>query len=108
VILFNNKLRHQKAALIVAGLLAAFALIVSRWDTNLMGLLVPLAYTTAVLPKVEISYSPTWVEWATAGGILGYWLMAFSLGVKYLPIFKQEPETEDEHVVAPAPALAQA
>ena len=108
VILFNNRLRHQKAALIVAGFLAAFALIVSRWDTNLMGLLVPLAYTTAVLPKAEISYSPTWIEWATAGGILGYWLMAFSLGVKYLPIFKQEPETEDEHVVAQAPALAQA
>jgi len=108
VILFDNKLRHQKAALIVAGFLVAFALIVNRWDTNLMGLLVPLAYTTAVLPKAEISYSPTWIEWATAGGILGYWLMAFSLGVKYLPIFKQEPGTEDEHVVAQAPALAQA
>ncbi len=108
VILFDNKLRHQKAALIVAGFLVAFALIVNRWDTNLMGLLVPLAYTTAVLPKAEISYSPTWIEWATAGGILGYWLMAFSLGVKYLPIFKQEPGTKDEHVVAQAPALAQA
>ena len=108
VILFNNKLRHHKAALIVAGLLTSFALIVSRWDTNLVGLLVPLAYTTATMPQVEITYSPTWVEWATAGGILGYWLMAFSLGVKYVPIFKQEPETKDENAVAPAPALAQA
>jgi len=108
VILFNNKLRHQKAALIVAGFLMAFALIVNRWDTNLMGLLVPSAYTTAVMPQVDIHYSPTWVEWATAGGILGYWLMAFSLGAKYLPVFKQEPEAEDEHVAAPAPAMAQA
>jgi hypothetical protein len=108
VILFNNKLRHQKAALIVAGFLMAFALIVNRWDTNLMGLLVPSAYTTAVMPQVDINYSPTWVEWATAGGILGYWLMAFSLGAKYLPVFKQEPEAEDEHVAAPAPAMAQA
>jgi Ni/Fe-hydrogenase subunit HybB-like protein len=108
LILFNNKLRHQKAALIVAGFLMAFALIVNRWDTNLMGLLVPSAYTTAVMPQVDINYSPTWVEWATAGGILGYWLMAFSLGTKYLPVFKQEPEAEDEHVAAPAPAMAQA
>ena len=108
IILFNDKLRRQKAALIVAGFLMAFALIVNRWDTNLMGLLVPSAYTTAVMPQVDIYYAPTWVEWATAGGILGYWLMAFSLGVKYLPIFRQNPEAEDGHAVAHAPAVAHA
>jgi Ni/Fe-hydrogenase subunit HybB-like protein len=60
------------------------------------------------MPQVDIHYAPTWVEWATAGGILGYWLMAFSLGVKYLPIFRQNPEAEDGHAVAHAPAVAHA
>jgi len=87
VILFHNKLRHQKAALIVAGFLMAFALIVNRWNTNMVGLLAPTAYVPSVMPKASISYTPTWVEWATAGGILGYSPMAFTLGMRFLPIF---------------------
>jgi len=43
-----------------------------------------------VMPKISISYIPTWVEWATAGGVLGYWLLAFTLGVRFLPIFKSD------------------
>ena len=68
------------------------------------------AYTTAVMPRVSISYTPTWVEWATAGGVLGYWLMAFTLGVRFLPIFKPEEAepAQVETAVRHAPASAQA
>ena len=86
LILFNDKLRKQDGALVMAGLLMALALIVNRWDTNMTGLLIPAAYSASVMPRVDISYTPTWIEWATAGGVLGYWLMAFTLGVRFLPI----------------------
>jgi len=86
LILFNDKLRKQGGALVMAGLLMALALIVNRWDTNMTGLLIPAAYNTSVMPRVDIRYTPTWIEWATAGGVLGYWLMAFTLGVRFLPI----------------------
>jgi molybdopterin-containing oxidoreductase family membrane subunit len=101
-ILFNDRLRKQAAALVLAGFLMALALVVNRWDTNLAGLLVPTAYITSVMPKASISYSPTWVEWAAAGGVLGYWLMAFSLGVRYLPIF---PLTEISSTPEADPAM---
>jgi menaquinone reductase, integral membrane subunit len=99
LLLFHQRLRKSDTALIAAGLLMAVALIVNRWNTNMVGQLVPTAYTASVLPKISISYVPTWVEWATAGGVLGYWLMAFTLGVRFLPIFKSdaaEPVTTAE------------
>ena len=117
VILFYHKLRHQKAALIVAGFLMAFALIVNRWNTNMVGLLVPTAYVSSVMPQASISYTPTWVEWATAGGILGYWLIAFTLGMRFLPIFplteisdklEEAEPAKVEAVASSIPAIGQA
>ncbi len=93
LILFNNRLRKNDLLLILTGLLMAMALIITRWDTNMAGLLIPTAYSTSVMPQVDIRYTPSWVEWATAGGVLGYWLMAFTLGVRFLPIFRAK-ETE--------------
>lgn len=108
-ILFNDKLRKQDTALIMGGFLMAIALIVNRWDTNMVGLLVPTAYITSVMPKASISYSPSWVEWATAGGALGYWLLAFSLGARFLPIFREKAVlATDEPAVNSAPATVQA
>ena len=108
-ILFNDKLRKQDTALIMGGFLMAIALIVNRWDTNMVGLLVPTAYITSVMPKASISYSPSWVEWATAGGALGYWLLAFSLGARFLPIFREKAVlATDEPAVNSAPATIQA
>jgi molybdopterin-containing oxidoreductase family membrane subunit len=89
LILFNSRLCKQDGALVMAGLLMALALIVNRWNTNMTGLLVPAAYSASVVPRVDIRYTPTWIEWATAGGVLGYWLLAFTLGVRFLPILPQ-------------------
>jgi molybdopterin-containing oxidoreductase family membrane subunit len=116
LILFNDKLRKQDGALVMAGLLMALALIVNRWDTNMTGLLIPAAYSASVMPRVDIRYAPTWIEWATAGGVLGYWLMAFTLGVRFLPIFPltaspDQRETEAakaEMALHPAPARGHA
>jgi molybdopterin-containing oxidoreductase family membrane subunit len=95
-ILFNDKLRKQDGALVMAGLLMALALIVNRWDTNMAGLLIPAVYSASVMPRVDIRYTPTWVEWATAGGVLGYWLMAFTLGVRFLPVLPLKGTSDKE------------
>ena len=87
----------------MAGLLMALALIVNRWDTNMTGLLIPAVYSASVMPRVNISYTPTWIEWATAGGVLGYWLMAFTLGVRFLPIFPPK-EISDQGETEPVEA----
>ena len=116
LILFNDKLRKQDGALVMAGLLMALALIVNRWDTNMTGLLIPAAYSASVMPRVDIRYAPTWIEWATAGGVLGYWLMAFTLAVRYLPIFpltgssdQRETEADKAEMAShPAPARGHA
>jgi Ni/Fe-hydrogenase subunit HybB-like protein len=62
--------------------------------------LIPAAYNTSVMPRVDIRYTPTWIEWATAGGVLGYWLMAFTLGVRFLPILPLK-ETSDRGEIEP-------
>jgi Ni/Fe-hydrogenase subunit HybB-like protein len=36
---------------------------------------------------VAASYFPTWVEAAVSAGILGFALLAFTLGVKHLPVY---------------------
>ena len=56
------------------------------------------------------AYRPTWVEWATVAGIVAYGLMAFTLGVRYLPVFglpgqTQAAETEPM-LTAPASGVA--
>ena len=45
-----------------------------------------IAYTDALTPTL-VTYTPTWIEWATTLGVVAYGLMAFTLGVKYLPVF---------------------
>jgi Ni/Fe-hydrogenase subunit HybB-like protein len=45
-------------------------------------------------PTVQLfEYSPTWVEWAGVAGVLAYAALAYTLAVRFLPIFEEE-ETE--------------
>jgi Ni/Fe-hydrogenase subunit HybB-like protein len=36
---------------------------------------------------IAVAYTPSWVEIAVSVGVLGYALLAFTLGAKYLPLF---------------------
>ena len=66
------------------------AVVVNRWNVTLSGLVVPPEWSPGVLGGVlAASYFPTWTEVAVSIGILGYGLLAFTLGVKYLPIFRR-------------------
>ena len=48
-------------------------------------------------------YFPSWVEVAVSIGIVGYGLLAFTLGVRYLPLFPEEvPESEEREIATVA------
>jgi Ni/Fe-hydrogenase subunit HybB-like protein len=43
---------------------------------------------------IAAAYFPSWVEVAVSIGIVGYGLLAFTLGIRYLPLFPEEvPES---------------
>jgi len=55
-------------------------------------------------------YTPAWTEWATAFGVVGILTLAFSLGMRYLPAFKDLSEMSEmtEHEASGEAELAPA
>jgi molybdopterin-containing oxidoreductase family membrane subunit len=89
MILLNRRLRHNDRAVILALGLIVVGVVVNRWNVTLSGLVAPPEWSPGVLGSVvAASYAPTWVEVAVSLGILAYALLAFTLGVKYLPLFR--------------------
>ncbi|NTU64880.1 MAG: polysulfide reductase NrfD, partial [Chloroflexi bacterium] len=96
VILLNRRLRHNDRAVILALSLIVMGVVVNRWNVTLSGLVAPPEWSPGVLGSVvAASYAPTWVEVAVSLGILAYALLAFTLGVKYLPLFRTSKTTSD-------------
>lgn len=77
----NLPLWRMVALALVVGGVAAY-----RWDTNLSGLMIVLSYLPGEPSVAYVSYFPSLVEILTVGGILGFGLLAFSLGVRYLKV----------------------
>jgi molybdopterin-containing oxidoreductase family membrane subunit len=98
VILLNREMRRQEWPLMGALFLVVFGVIINRWNVTLSGLVVPPQWSPGVLGQtIAVAYTPSWVEVAVSVGVLGYALLAFTLGVKYLPLFS------DTAVSHPAP-----
>jgi molybdopterin-containing oxidoreductase family membrane subunit len=90
VILLYRPLRRNDRALLPALGLIVMGVIVNRWNVTLSGLVAPPDWSPGVLGNVvAISYTPTAIEIMVALGIVAYALLAFTLGVRYLPIFSQ-------------------
>ena len=54
-------------------------------------------------PTIQFfAYTPTWVEWAGVAGVLAYAGLAYTLAVRFLPIF----ETEEADTVEGSPESA--
>jgi molybdopterin-containing oxidoreductase family membrane subunit len=84
----NDRYTMAALALIILGVT------VNRWNVTLSGLIAPPRWSPGVLGSVlSASYLPTWTEIIVSIGIIAYALLAFSFGVKYLPIYPQEGET---------------
>jgi Ni/Fe-hydrogenase subunit HybB-like protein len=64
---------------------------VNRWNVTLSGLIAPPQWSPGVLGTIfSASYLPTGNEIIVSLGIIAYALLAFSFGVRYLPIFPKE------------------
>jgi molybdopterin-containing oxidoreductase family membrane subunit len=90
-ILLTPRLRKQDSWLLVATLLAILGIVVNRWNVTLSGLIVPLDWSPGVANVFGVnSYQPNWVEWGVGVGVIGYALLMFSLGLRYLPMYPPE------------------
>jgi len=87
--------RSENRFVMLATALIVMGVVIYRWDTNLSGLIMTVAYTDAATPTL-VAYNPTWIEWATTLGVVAYGLMAFTLGVRYLPVFGETHEAKHE------------
>jgi Ni/Fe-hydrogenase subunit HybB-like protein len=97
-VLLSKALRRRDSNLLVVLVLVVMGLVVNRWNVTLSGLVAPPQWSPGVLGNiVAAAYTPSWVEIAVSLGILGYALLAFTLGIKYLPIYPTESSEHPAH-----------
>lgn len=106
VLLLNRRTRQMPFWRMIALALVVGGVIAYRWDTNLVGLLVVVSYLPGIPAVAYTHYTPSLVEWLTAAGILGYGLLAFSLGVRYLGVVEHPVATPVVTVSQPAAPVA--
>lgn len=83
--------------------MAVIGLVLNRWNTTLVGLTTPLTTGPALAYPVTPTYTPAWTEWAVVAGIVAGVLLAFTLGIRYLPAFG--PDALHSEAAAPAGGL---
>lgn len=89
VLLLAKRIKSFKI-LMMAAVFPMFATIITRWNYNFSGLIGSTTYDPFT-PVVKLnSYTPTWVEFAVACLVIGYWLLGFSLATRFLP-FTRKP-----------------
>jgi len=104
IILLYPRFRRSDRLLILGLGLIVMGIVVNRWNVTLSGLIVPPIWSPGVLGNIVAAvYFPSWVEVAVSIGIVGYGLLAFTLGVRYLPLFPEEvPESEEREIATVA------
>lgn len=96
IILLTPRLRRQDIWLVVAAILAIAGIVVNRWNVTLSGLVVPMDWTPGAAELFPVrEYVPALTEWGVAIGVVGYALMMFTLGLRFIPLFPEEDH--DEH-----------
>jgi molybdopterin-containing oxidoreductase family membrane subunit len=83
------RFRRNPTYLVAGAVCAAFGIVVNRWNVTVSGLTVPVSYSPGVeyvLPAQ--SYAPSLVEWGVSLGVIGYVGLILTLGVLFLPLFK--------------------
>jgi len=94
IVLLHPRLKRNDRYLMVSLLFVIIGVTINRWNVTLSGLVAPPQWSPGVIGNViSASYLPTLTEIAVSVGIIGYALLAFSLGVKYLPIYPREGES---------------
>jgi Ni/Fe-hydrogenase subunit HybB-like protein len=95
IVMLVPRLRRDDRWVIAACAFVVVGVIVNRWNTTLSGLVAPPDWSPGVLGTGAVaSYLPSVTEIAVGLGILAYALGMFTLGVKYLPVFREVPQHE--------------
>lgn len=95
IILLNRPFRRQHGLLMIGLALIVVGVVVNRWNVTLSGLVVPPSWSPGVLGNpIAASYTPSWTEISVSLGVLGYGLLAFTLGARYLPLFPAKSKTD--------------
>ena len=95
IILLTPMFRRNDYALIFALGFIVLGIVVNRWNVNLSGLIAPPQWSPGVLGNIVATpYFPSWTEVFVSVGVLGYALLGFTLGIKYLPLY---PNRESTH-----------
>jgi molybdopterin-containing oxidoreductase family membrane subunit len=90
ILLLYPRTNRSDRNILFATSLVVLGVIINRWNTTLSGLVAPPQWSPGVLGNLSVvSYSPTLIEIAVGLGIIGYALMAFTIGVRHLPIFSK-------------------
>lgn len=96
IILLNRPFRRRHGIFMSGLALIVVGVIVNRWNVTLSGLVVPPSWSPGVLGNaVAATYTPSWIEVAVSIGVLGYALLAFTLGARYLPLFPDKSESSE-------------
>ncbi len=86
LLLLNKRTRALPLWRMLALALVVGGVIAYRWDTNLSGLFIILSYLPGDPAVAYTVYTPSPIEFLAGAGIIGYGLLAFSLGVRYLKV----------------------
>lgn len=94
-VLLSKTLRRQGWNVLFALFFVVMGVVVNRWNVTLSGLVAPPQWSPGVLGNVvAAAYIPSWIEIAVSLGVLGYALLGFTLGIKYLPIYSAHSPEE--------------
>lgn len=123
ILLLWQRTRRNPMTIVLAGALGAWGVIVFRWNMTLAGFVVPLDWSPGVADNLTVaSYVPGLPEWMIAIGILGYWVLLWSLAARFLNLYPMarpfrnlgagevtasthaEPPSDESGTSAPAPA----
>jgi Ni/Fe-hydrogenase subunit HybB-like protein len=102
IIILLSPMNRKGRNLMLAGLLATFGLLLNRWSTALSGLVATTFYALNNPQITWNAYFPSWVEWLMVLGVVAYALLAYTLGVRLLPIFQPLEETVDPQITSQA------
>jgi Ni/Fe-hydrogenase subunit HybB-like protein len=91
ILLLTPRFRRQDIWIIAAAACATIGVVVNRWNVTLSGLILPLDWTPGSAELFAANaYFPSLAEWGVALGVLGYALLMFSLGLRFLPLFHKD------------------
>lgn len=94
ILLIRARFRQSVLLLMIGSGLTMAGLVANRWHTTLLAFTQPLSTSPALTDPLVTIYTPAWTEWATTLGVVAGLTLIFSLGMRYLPAFRNLTETE--------------